>query len=702
MVLVIKVSMGSENRRVPYHDRTPSFQELCVLLEQLFGPHAKECYIKYKDTEGDVVTIGSDMELKEAIEIAEKTASASKMLRLALVPKNLSASTFPSSIGASVVLPSVPPVIAVAQSAMIPPPAPAPAAFDITALLAVVSHLNNPDTLKAFAHQISDAALRLEGTPAAQELKRRSASLLALAEEQVKNLSANVEKPEVYMKKTQDIMKQLTTEVQSLINDKVVPALDLGQILTAVSRMSSALSNSLALTGFVPSAPSTPSRGPVVHPNVTCDGCGTLPITGTRYKCQQCDDYDLCAGCKRNGVHAVTGHTFSTIGSDGVAPSPAPAGSDPFAAILSASMRPTYLMDMIVSKVRDAHHSVKTSISSSPAPSPSKPAPVPAPASIPSSPAVVASPAPSSPAPAPAPAPAPVASPAVSVPSSPAVATLPQPSFVPYPVLQPQLVQPLPPVSTLPAVAQPLPAAVVAPAQHWASLSENGLNMSTSSIPNSGADQLSASFVADVSLPDGTQVAPSQVRADGSVELRTATKIWRLQNNGPRPWPVGTSLAFVGGDRLSNVDLVPLSPSSNVSPGSSVDISVDITVPTRNGRFISYWRLMTPEGQRFGHRVWIDLVVDDKVAHPAPVVAAPLPAPVDIPAPQPAPVPSPAVASPVPAQPAPSAPAQVELYAEEMKALREMGFTDETMNRNFLAANGGDLTRTVQEILVHL
>jgi hypothetical protein len=584
---------------------------------------------------------------------------------------------------------------------MIPPPAPAPAAFDITALLAVVSHLNNPETLKAFAHQISDAASRLEGTPAAQDLKRRSASLMALAEEQVKNLSANVENPEVYMKKTQDIMKQLTNEVQSLINDKVVPALDLGQILTAVSRMSAALSNSLMLSGIISSAPSTPSRGPAVHFNVTCDGCGTYPISGTRYKCQQCDDYDLCSGCKRNGVHAVTNHAFTTIGSDGVAPSPAPAS--PMAALLSASMRPTYLMDMIVDKVKSAHQAVKSSVSSSPAPapapfqSPSKPVPF----SIPSSPAVVASPAPS-PAPAPAAASPAAPSPVSAAPASPIVVSLPQPSPVAIPVLNPELVQPLPAVSTLPAPAQPLPSAVVAPAQHWASLSENGLNMSTSAIPNSGADQLSASFVADVSLPDGTQIAPSLIRADGSVDLRTATKVWRLQNNGPRSWPVGTSLAFVGGDRLSSVDLVPLPASSNVSPGSSVDMAVDIAVPTRSGRFISYWRLMTPEGQRFGHRVWIDLVVDDKLAQPAPVAAAPVPAPVDIPAPQPQPQPQPQPVVPAPSQPAPSAPVHVEMYEEHMKALREMGFTDETMNRNFLAANGGDLTRTVQEILAHL
>jgi len=47
-----------------------------------------------------------------------------------------------------------------------------------------------------------------------------------------------------------------------------------------------------------------------VHPNVICDGCDN-PVTGFRYKCMQCDDYDLCALCEERGVHP--GHNMMRI-----------------------------------------------------------------------------------------------------------------------------------------------------------------------------------------------------------------------------------------------------------------------------------------------------------------------------------------------------------------------------------------------------
>eukprot|EP00698_Gefionella_okellyi_P007023 TRINITY_DN170_c0_g1_i2.p1 TRINITY_DN170_c0_g1~~TRINITY_DN170_c0_g1_i2.p1 ORF type:complete len:557 (-),score=118.14 TRINITY_DN170_c0_g1_i2:70-1740(-) len=44
-------------------------------------------------------------------------------------------------------------------------------------------------------------------------------------------------------------------------------------------------------------------RGPPIHHGVTCDDCGTSPITGARYKCTVCHDFDLCQDCEAKGEH---------------------------------------------------------------------------------------------------------------------------------------------------------------------------------------------------------------------------------------------------------------------------------------------------------------------------------------------------------------------------------------------------------------
>lgn len=39
------------------------------------------------------------------------------------------------------------------------------------------------------------------------------------------------------------------------------------------------------------------------HDRITCDGCRIDPITGVRWKCLVCDDYDLCDACHSSGAH---------------------------------------------------------------------------------------------------------------------------------------------------------------------------------------------------------------------------------------------------------------------------------------------------------------------------------------------------------------------------------------------------------------
>ncbi|KAL3693618.1 hypothetical protein R1sor_007269 [Riccia sorocarpa] len=128
----------------------------------------------------------------------------------------------------------------------------------------------------------------------------------------------------------------------------------------------------------------------------------------------------------------------------------------------------------------------------------------------------------------------------------------------------------------------------------------------------STAGKLDARFVQDVTIFDGTELAP----------LAKFTKIWRLRNSGTLPWPLDTKLVHVGGDELGNVDQVPVElPGKGLAPGDEVDVSVDLVAPEKPGRYVSHWRLASPAGPKFGHRVWVLIQVvsnekfEDGVSH---------------------------------------------------------------------------------------
>merc|ERR1719178_370484 len=124
-----------------------------------------------------------------------------------------------------------------------------------------------------------------------------------------------------------------------------------------------------------------------------------------------------------------------------------------------------------------------------------------------------------------------------------------------------------------------------------------------------GGKLLSARFVSDVSIFDGTQMAPST----------KFTKIWRLKNTGEVPWPPGTQIMFVGGDQMSASLTVPLARQAAGQPGEEVDVAVDLVAPQEHGRYVGYWRLTGPMGRKkWGQRVWAHIHVVDPQAEPQP------------------------------------------------------------------------------------
>jgi len=98
-----------------------------------------------------------------------------------------------------------------------------------------------------------------------------------------------------------------------------------------------------------------------------------------------------------------------------------------------------------------------------------------------------------------------------------------------------------------------------------------------------------AAFLADVTIPDGTEI-----------QTNTGfTKTWRLQNTGSCTWTSGYHVVFDSGDRMNAPDSVAVT-SGTVPSGSSVEVSVPLKAPASAGTYRGYFRLRSPDGVVFG------------------------------------------------------------------------------------------------------
>jgi next-to-BRCA1 protein 1 len=105
-----------------------------------------------------------------------------------------------------------------------------------------------------------------------------------------------------------------------------------------------------------------------------------------------------------------------------------------------------------------------------------------------------------------------------------------------------------------------------------------------------------ARFVADITIPDDTRLAPG----------RQFTKTWRLANNGERAWGSGYRLLFVKGSPMTDRRAVPV---PFAQPGAEVEIALPLTAPARPGTYFGDWQLADPDGNRFGDVVFLRIVV---------------------------------------------------------------------------------------------
>ena len=114
-----------------------------------------------------------------------------------------------------------------------------------------------------------------------------------------------------------------------------------------------------------------------------------------------------------------------------------------------------------------------------------------------------------------------------------------------------------------------------------------------------------AVYVSDVTIPDGTVLAPGE----------SFTKTWKFQNSGSCEWDEDFVLTFETGTDMDGEDTVI---EDSVSAGETASLSVALVAPETEGTYTGYWRVSTASGAAFGQSVFVMIVVSEDAATSTP------------------------------------------------------------------------------------
>jgi hypothetical protein len=105
-----------------------------------------------------------------------------------------------------------------------------------------------------------------------------------------------------------------------------------------------------------------------------------------------------------------------------------------------------------------------------------------------------------------------------------------------------------------------------------------------------------AIWVADVTVPDGTEMTPGQ----------DFVKTWKVKNSGSCTWGTGYTAIYAFGEKMSGV-AEPLTVA--VAPNEETEISVRFKAPDATGQYASTWRMANVSGIPFGQEIYVLIVV---------------------------------------------------------------------------------------------
>lgn len=112
-----------------------------------------------------------------------------------------------------------------------------------------------------------------------------------------------------------------------------------------------------------------------------------------------------------------------------------------------------------------------------------------------------------------------------------------------------------------------------------------------------------AKFVKDLTIPDDTALPPGT----------PFKKTWRLQNDGTCSWSPQYRLVYYKGDNMGAPDSILLT-NKVITPGNTVDVSIDMIAPDTAGTYRSEWKLSGESNEIFGvgskgNPIWVQVQV---------------------------------------------------------------------------------------------
>lgn len=89
------------------------------------------------------------------------------------------------------------------------------------------------------------------------------------------------------------------------------------------------------------------------------------------------------------------------------------------------------------------------------------------------------------------------------------------------------------------------------------------------------------------------------------------TKSWRFKNTGTCTWNSNYKFVFKSGDQMGAPASKSLS--SEVAPGETVDIAINMVAPASGGTYQNYWKFVDDEGQNMINNVWAKIIVPSEI-----------------------------------------------------------------------------------------